>query len=126
MSKYDLGIKAGLKPNLMPETKFGEQRTKQAMQVKTHNHRARISIANQTSRYLRTARQYIENVGKGEFPKSAGRLNHKNNHRLYFIHSFANQTRVCNSIVCPFCSNSTVWSFVNKCHVNMQCLPAHQ
>ena len=73
MSKYDLGIKAGLKPNLMPETKYGEQRTKQALQVKAHNKRARTSIANQTSRYLRTARQYIENVGKGEFPKSIGR-----------------------------------------------------
>ena len=73
MSKYDLGVKAGLKPNLMPETKYGERRTKQAMQVKAHNHRARTSIANQTSRYLRTARQYIENVGKGEFPKSVGR-----------------------------------------------------
>ena len=73
MSKYDLGMKAGLKPNLMPETKYGEQRTKQAIQVKVHNKRARTSIANQTSRYLRTARQYIENVGKGEFPKALGR-----------------------------------------------------
>ena len=73
MSKYDLGIKAGLKPNLMTETKYGEQRTRQAMHVKAHNQQARTSIANQTSRYLRTAWQYIENVGKGEFPKSIGR-----------------------------------------------------
>jgi hypothetical protein len=28
--------------------------------------------------------------------------------------------------VCPFCSNSTVGSFVNKCHVNMQCLSAQK
>ena len=73
MSKYDLGIKAGLKPNLMPDTKYGERRTRQAMQVKAHNQKARTSIANQTSRCLRTARQYIENVGKGEFPKALGR-----------------------------------------------------
>jgi len=37
------------------------------------NKRARISIANQSNRYLRTASQYIENVGQGEFPKAERR-----------------------------------------------------
>lgn len=32
-----------------------------------------ISISNQTNRYLRTAVQYIENVGLGEFPKALRR-----------------------------------------------------
>jgi hypothetical protein len=70
VSAYDLGILAGFKPNLMPATKYGETRTQLARQVKEHNKKAKISIANQTNRYLRTARQYIENVGKGEFPKA--------------------------------------------------------
>jgi hypothetical protein len=34
---------------------------------------ARISFANQTNRYLRTAEQYIDNVGRGEFPKALRR-----------------------------------------------------
>jgi hypothetical protein len=72
-SAYDLGILAGLQPNLMPATKYGETRTQRARQVKEHNRKAKISIANQTNRYLRTARQYIENVGKGQFPKAEKR-----------------------------------------------------
>ena len=31
------------------------------------------SIANQTNRYLRAAGQYIDNVGRGEFPKALRR-----------------------------------------------------
>lgn len=73
LSAYDLGIAAGLKPNILPVPKYGETRTRQALDVAAHNKRARISIANQANRYLRTAAQYIENVGLGVFPKAERR-----------------------------------------------------
>ena len=72
-SAYNLGILAGLRPNLMPLSKYGAKRTSNALGIERHNKRARISISNQTNRYLRTARQYIENVGLGEFPKALRR-----------------------------------------------------
>jgi hypothetical protein len=72
-SAYDLGILAGLRPNLMPTSKYGAKRTLKALEIERHNQRARISISNQTNRYLRTAAQYIENVGLGEFPKALRR-----------------------------------------------------
>jgi hypothetical protein len=72
-SAYDLGILAGLRPNLMPTSKYGAKRTLKALKIERHNQRARISISNQTNRYLRTAAQYIENVGLGEFPKALRR-----------------------------------------------------
>ena len=70
---YDLGILAGLRPNLMPPSKYGAKRTLKALEIERCNKRARISISNQTNRYLRTAVQYIENVGLGEFPKALRR-----------------------------------------------------
>lgn len=70
---YDLGILAGLRPNLMPLPKYGATRTSKALEIERHNKRARISISNQTNRYLRTAEQYIQNVGQGEFPKALRR-----------------------------------------------------
>ena len=72
-SAFDLGILAGLRPNLMPVSKYGATRTVRAVEIKVHNKRARISISNQTNRYLRTAEQYIENVGRGIFPKALRR-----------------------------------------------------
>jgi hypothetical protein len=72
-SAYDLGILAGLRPNLMPLSKYGATRTSKALEIERHNKRARISISNQTNRYLRTAEQYIHNVGHGEFPKALRR-----------------------------------------------------
>lgn len=70
---FDLGILAGLRPNLMPASKYGATRTLHAVEIERHNKRARISISNQTNRYLRTAEQYIENVGLGIFPKALRR-----------------------------------------------------
>lgn len=72
-SAYDLGIMAGLKPNLLPPSKYGHTRTRSAAAIERHNKRACISIANQSNRYLRTAEQYIDNVGRGEFPKALRR-----------------------------------------------------
>jgi hypothetical protein len=72
-SAYDIGILAGLRPNLMPASKYGAKRTLEALEIERYNKRARISISNQTNRYLRTAAQYIENVGLGEFPKALRR-----------------------------------------------------
>jgi hypothetical protein len=72
-SAFDLGILAGLRPNLMPVSKYGATRTLHAVEIERHNKRARISISNQTNRYLRTAEQYIDNVGLGEFPKALRR-----------------------------------------------------
>ena len=43
------------------------------MKIKVNGQCAHISIANQVNRYLRTASQYIENVGQGEFPKAERR-----------------------------------------------------
>jgi hypothetical protein len=57
----------------MPASKYGAKRTLKAIEIERHNKRARISISNQTNRYLRTAAQYIENVGLGEFPKALRR-----------------------------------------------------
>ena len=73
LSAYELGIAAGLKPNILPSPKYGEIRTRQALDVAAHNKRARISISNQANRYLRTAAQYIDNVGLGVFPKAERR-----------------------------------------------------
>jgi len=72
-SAYDLGLLAGFKANMLPSPKFGETRTRLALDTDAHNKRSRISIANQVNRYLRTASQYIENVGRGEFPKAERR-----------------------------------------------------
>ena len=72
-SAYEVGIMAGLKANILASPKFGETRTVRAIEIEAHNKRARISIANQSNRYLRTASQYIENVGQGEFPKAERR-----------------------------------------------------
>lgn len=72
-SAYELGITAGYKANLIPTSKFGETRTRPALDAQAHNKRVRVSIANQANRYLRIAAQYIENVGHGEFPKAANR-----------------------------------------------------
>jgi hypothetical protein len=73
MSAYDVGIMAGLKPNILPPSRFGHTRTRSAIAIERHNKRAHISIANQSNRYLRTAEQYIDNVGRGEFPKALRR-----------------------------------------------------
>jgi hypothetical protein len=70
LSAYDLGTAAGLKPNLLPPPTHGATRTRTAIDVAAHNKRARGSIANQANRYLRTAAQYIDNVGLGIFPKA--------------------------------------------------------
>jgi len=72
-SAYNLGILAGLRPNLMPLPQYTATRTSKALEIERHNKRARISISNQTNRYLRTAEQYVENVGHGEFPKALRR-----------------------------------------------------
>ena len=72
-SAYDLGILAGFKPNILPLNKYGDKRTQSAAAIERHNKQARTSIANQTNRYLRTAGQYIDNVGRGEFPKALRR-----------------------------------------------------
>lgn len=70
LGAYELGLLAGLKPNLLPLPVHGETRTRRALDITAHNKRARISIANQANRYLRTAAQYIDNVGLGIFPKA--------------------------------------------------------
>jgi hypothetical protein len=57
----------------MPASKYGAKRTLEALEIERYNKRARISISNQANRYLRTAAQYIENVGLGEFPKALRR-----------------------------------------------------
>jgi hypothetical protein len=72
-SAYQLGELAGLKANFLPPPKFGETRTRSAIDAVSHNKRARIAIANHANRYLRTAAQYIENVGMGIFPKAERR-----------------------------------------------------
>lgn len=72
-SAYDLGVLAGLRANIIAPPKYGETRTHAAIKTDAHNKRARTRIANQTNRYLRTAEQYIENVGRGEFPKALRR-----------------------------------------------------
>ena len=72
-SAYDLGVLAGYKANLIPDAKYGATRTRTALDAQAHNKRARISIANQANRYLRTAEQYIDNVALGEFPKATRR-----------------------------------------------------
>ena len=66
-------ILAGFKPNILPLNKYGDKRTQSAAAIERHNKQARTSIANQTNRYLRTAGQYIDNVGRGEFPKALRR-----------------------------------------------------
>ena len=72
-SAYDLGVLAGFKANILAPPKYGETRTRAAIKADAHNKQARTSIANQTNRYLRTAEQYIDNVGRGEFPKALRR-----------------------------------------------------
>ena len=72
-SAYELGVLAGYKANLIPTSKFGETRTRRALDAQLHNKRVRVSIANKANRYLRTAAQYIKNVGRGEFPKAQNR-----------------------------------------------------
>lgn len=72
-SAYDLGILAGFKANFLASPQYGETRTQNAAKIQRHNKRAHICIANQTNRYLRTAEQYIDNVGHGEFPKALRR-----------------------------------------------------
>lgn len=69
-SAYDLGLMAGLRPNLMPVEGLRAKRTRLAHEVREHNRRAEISIANQTSRFLRVANQYIDYVGQGVFPRA--------------------------------------------------------
>ena len=64
---------AGFKANIRAPPKYGETRTRAAIKTEAHNNRARTGIANQTNRYLRTAEQYIDNVGRGEFPKALRR-----------------------------------------------------
>ncbi|WP_354689596.1 hypothetical protein [Lentibacter algarum] len=72
-SAYDLGVLAGFKANILAPPKYGETRTRAAIKADAHNKQARTSIANRTNRYLRTAEQYIDNVGRGEFPKALRR-----------------------------------------------------
>ena len=72
-SAYDLGVLAGFKANILAPPKYGETRTRAAIKADAHNRQARTSIANRTNRYLRTAEQYIDNVGRGEFPKALRR-----------------------------------------------------
>lgn len=72
-SAYDLGILAGFKANILPLPQYGETRTQNAAAIERHNRCARVSIANQANRYLRTAGQYIDNAGQGEFPKALRR-----------------------------------------------------
>lgn len=72
-SAYDLGVLAGFRANILAPPKYGETRTHAAIKTDAHNKQARTRIANQTNRYLRTAEQYIDNVGRGEFPKALRR-----------------------------------------------------
>lgn len=72
-SAYDLGVLAGFRANILAPPKYGETRTHAAIKTDAHNKQARTRIANQTNRYLRTAEQYIDNVGRGEFPKAPRR-----------------------------------------------------
>lgn len=72
-SACDLGLLAGFKANILAPPKYGETRTRAAIKTDAHNKQIRISIANKVNRYLRTAEQYIDNVGRGEFPKSLRR-----------------------------------------------------
>ena len=72
-SAYDLGVLAGFRANILAPPKYGETRTRAAIKTDAHNKQARTGIANQTNRYLRTAEQYIDNVGRGEFPKALRR-----------------------------------------------------
>ena len=64
---------AGFRVNILAPPKYGETRTRGAIKTDAHNKQARTGIANQTNRYLRTAEQYIDNVGRGEFPKALRR-----------------------------------------------------
>ena len=73
VSAYELGVLAGYKPNFLPTPTLKETRTRRALDTQSHNKRARITISNQVNRYLRTALQYIDNVGCGEFPKAQNR-----------------------------------------------------
>ena len=43
------------------------------LQTSKRSHFDEGSFANQTNRYLRTSGQYIDNVGRGEFPKALRR-----------------------------------------------------
>jgi len=72
-SAFELGVLLGLKANIMPLNKYGHTRTRSAVATERHNKQARVSIANKINRYLRTAEQYIDNVGRGEFPKALRR-----------------------------------------------------
>ena len=72
-SAYDLGVLAGFRANILAPPEYGETRTRAAIKTDAHNKQARTGIANQTNRYLRTAEQYIDNVGRGEFPKALRR-----------------------------------------------------
>lgn len=72
-SAYDLGVLAGFRANILAPPKYGETRTHAAIKTDAHNKQVRTRIANQTNRYLRTAEQYIDNVGRGEFPKALRR-----------------------------------------------------
>ena len=72
-SAYDLGVLAGFKANILAPPEYGETRTRAAIKTDAHNKQARTGIANQTNRYLRTAEQYIDNVGRGKFPKALRR-----------------------------------------------------
>jgi hypothetical protein len=67
---YELGLMAGLRPNLMPVEGLRAKRTRRAQEVREHNRRAEISIANQTHRFLRVAAQYVHHVGQGVFPRA--------------------------------------------------------
>lgn len=69
-SAYELGLMAGLRPNLMPTEGLRAKRTRRAYEVRDHNRRAEISIANQTNRFLRVAAQYVHHVGQGVFPRA--------------------------------------------------------
>lgn len=69
-SAYELGVMAGLRPNLMPTEGLRAKRTRRAYEVREHNRRAEISIANQTHRFLRVAAQYVHHVGQGVFPRA--------------------------------------------------------
>ena len=72
-SIYDIGVLAGLRPNLMQMPENNARRTRSALEAKAHNKRAVTVVTNNTYRYLRTAKQYITNVGFGEFPKALRR-----------------------------------------------------
>ena len=72
-SACDLELLAGFKANILAPPKYGETRTRAAIKTDAHNKKIRISIANKANRYLRTAEQYIDNVGRGEFPKALRR-----------------------------------------------------